>query len=144
MIHILTNFWPLPHSNSKNDFMDGPTYIQIPNHEILTDLRMYARGVLYNSVIFSPPQNARQVMKRTMVQITVYILGRSKLSASILYFAEPVKTSLWAIWAEQHAQYTWFLPQPSHEGNVPLNKSRDFSRDGYWLDKIIYKTEMKF
>ena len=86
--------------------MDGPTYIQIPNHEILTDLRMYARGVLYNSVIFSPPQNARQVMKRTMVQITVYILGRSKLSASILYFAEPIKTSLWAVWAEQHAQYT--------------------------------------
>ena len=64
---------------------------------------MYARGVLYNSVIFSPPQNARQVMKRTMVQITVYILEHSKLLVSVFYFAEPVKISLWAIWAEQHA-----------------------------------------
>ena len=25
--------------------------------------------------------------------------------------------SLWAVKAEQHAQYTWFLPQTSQEGN---------------------------
>ena len=34
----------------------------------------------------------------------------------VVYFADPVKTSLWAILAEQHAQYTWFLPQTSQRG----------------------------
>ena len=34
------------------------------------------------------------------------------------YFVEPIKTSLWAVWVEQHAQYTCFLPdQPGLEGN---------------------------
>ena len=28
------------------------------------------------------------------------------LLVPVVYFAEPVKTSLWAIWAEQHAKYT--------------------------------------
>ena len=27
------------------------------------------------------------------------------------------KTSLWAVWAEQQVQYTWFQPQTSQEGN---------------------------
>ena len=43
-------------------------------------------------------------------EITVYILGHSNLLVSVVYFAQPDKTSLWAVWAEQHAQDTSFLP----------------------------------
>ena len=32
---------------------------------------------------------------------SIYIRD-SKLSAPVFYFAEPVKTSLWADWTEQH------------------------------------------
>ena len=35
----------------------------------------------------------------------------------IVYFADPVKTSLSTIWEEQHAQYIQFLPQITQEGN---------------------------
>ena len=42
-----------------------------------------------------------------------YIYSDSKFLVPVDYFAKPVKTSLWAVWAEQHAQYTWFLPQTS-------------------------------
>ena len=45
-----------------------------------------------------------------------YIYYDSKLLASVVYFAEPVRISFWAVWAEQHAQYTWFQPQASQEG----------------------------
>ena len=38
-----------------------------------------------------------------------YIYLDIKLLVAIVYFVEPVQTSLWAIWAEQHAQYTSFL-----------------------------------
>ena len=34
-----------------------------------------------------------------------YIYSDSKLLVPVGYFAEPDKTSLWAVWAEQHAQY---------------------------------------
>jgi hypothetical protein len=35
-----------------------------------------------------------------------YIYQDSKLLASVAYFAGPVQTSLWAVLAEQYAQYT--------------------------------------
>ena len=41
----------------------------------------------------------------------------SKLLMLVVYFAEPIKTSLWAIWADQYAQNTWFLLKASQEGN---------------------------
>jgi hypothetical protein len=40
-----------------------------------------------------------------------YINDNSKLLAPVVYFAKPVKTSLMAVWTEQHAQYTRFLHQ---------------------------------
>ena len=42
---------------------------------------------------------------RFNVKTTVYIYMDSKVLAPAVYFAEPVKISLWAIWAEQHALY---------------------------------------
>ena len=44
-------------------------------------------------------------------QSTVHILGQKVLSACCLLCI----TSLWEVWAHQHAQYTWFLPQTSQE-----------------------------
>lgn len=32
-------------------------------------------------------------------------------------FADPVETTLFAVWIEQYAQSTWFMPQASQEGN---------------------------
>ena len=40
----------------------------------------------------------------------------SKLLAPVVYFAKTFKSSIWAAWAEQQAQYTWFLFQTSQEG----------------------------
>ena len=40
----------------------------------------------------------------------------SKFLAPVIYFADPIWTSLWAVWVEQHAQYIWFLLQTSQEG----------------------------
>ena len=31
----------------------------------------------------------------------------------VVYLDDPVITSWWTVWAEEHAQYIWFLPQPS-------------------------------
>ena len=45
----------------------------------------------------------------------LYMYYDSKLFAHGVYYADPVNTSVWAVWAEQHAQYTWFLPQTSQE-----------------------------
>ena len=39
-----------------------------------------------------------------------YIYHNSKLLASIVCFAKLFKTSLWAVWAEQHTLHIWFLP----------------------------------
>ena len=41
-----------------------------------------------------------------------YIYWDSKLLAPVIYFADSISTSLWAVWAEQHA---WFLPQTSQD-----------------------------
>ena len=38
-----------------------------------------------------------------------YIYYESKLLAPVVYFADPVETSLLAVWAEQNEHYTWFL-----------------------------------
>ena len=35
--------------------------------------------------------------------LTIYIHQNSKLLVPVVYFADPVKTSLWAVWAEQLA-----------------------------------------
>ena len=51
----------------------------------------------------------------------IYIYWDSKLLATVVYFAKPDKTSLWAVWAEQHAQNTWFLPKTSQEGNNQMH-----------------------
>ena len=48
---------------------------------------------------------------------TVYVYLDSKLLGPVVHFVKPVKTSLLDVWAEQNAQYTWFLPQTSQEGN---------------------------
>ena len=42
----------------------------------------------------------------------------------VVYFAELVKTGLWAVKAEAHASYTQFLPRPARKkSNVPKLKS---------------------
>ena len=43
-----------------------------------------------------------------------FVGSTNRFSWSHLY-AKPIKTSLWSIWVEQHAQYTWFLPKTSQE-----------------------------
>ena len=48
---------------------------------------------------------------------TVYGGTVSKLLAPIVYFAKPIKTSLWVIWTEQHVQYTLFLLHTRQEEN---------------------------
>ena len=40
------------------------------------------------------------------VMLAVLFLWGLGDSAPVVYFAEQVKTSLWSIWAQQHAQYT--------------------------------------
>ena len=46
------------------------------------------------------------------------------LLAPIVYFTKPLKTSLWAVWAEQNAHYTQnFRPRPA----VPYVKLRAYS-----------------
>ena len=57
-----------------------------------------------------------QDSQATQVRNHHYIYSDSKLLASVVYFAYPVKTSLWAVWAEQHTQYT--------ETNLPLNEAK--------------------
>ena len=55
---------------------------------------------------------------------TKYIYLDSKLLAPVVYFAKLVKSSLWAVWVEQHAPYTRFLPRPARkESNVPKLRS---------------------
>ena len=39
------------------------------------------------------------------------------LLALVAYFSKPVKTSLWAVWAEQLIQHTSSLAQTKQEGN---------------------------
>ena len=49
----------------------------------------------------------------------------NKLLATLVYFADPVQTSLWSVWAKQHAKDTSFPVQtrPARkETNVPLHK----------------------
>ena len=46
---------------------------------------------------------------------SIYIRTVSYVLASVIYSAKPVKTSLWAIWEEQHVQYNWFVPNTSQE-----------------------------
>jgi len=54
-----------------------------------------------------------------------YIYKDNKLLAPVFFFAELVKTNLWAICAEQYATYTRFLPRLARkEQNVQkLNSS---------------------
>ena len=56
---------------------------------------------------------------------TQYIYQDSKLLALVAYFAKPVKTSLWAVWEEQHAVTVNFISTPRlarKKLNVPLDK----------------------
>jgi len=47
------------------------------------------------------------LLKPVTGQELFFAVSNSKPAlASVVYFADPVKTSLWAIWAEQHAEYT--------------------------------------
>ena len=39
-----------------------------------------------------------------------YVYWDSKLLTPVVCFDELVETGLWAVWAEQHAVYTQFLP----------------------------------
>ena len=58
-----------------------------------------------------------------MVSDSQYKYEDSKLLAPVVYFADPVKTSLWAVWAEQHAASTlhFCLRRARKETNVPLH-----------------------
>ena len=56
----------------------------------------YTIYILFTVVCFAQKQS-----------ISTYILGN--ILAHVVYFAELVKTGLWAIWLQQHALYTWFL-----------------------------------
>ena len=56
----------------------------------------YIIYILFTVVCFAQKQS-----------ISTDILGN--ILAPVVYFAELVKTGLWAIWLQQHALYTWFL-----------------------------------
>ena len=55
-----------------------------------------------------------------------YIYQNSKLLEPVVYFADPVKTSSWAVLAEENEKSTWiffpYLDQPENKINVPLHK----------------------
>ena len=57
-----------------------------------------------------------------------YIHQNSKPLAPVIYFADQVWTCLWDIWAENYAQYTWFLSQIDQPGKKrmyqPLHKKK--------------------
>ena len=46
-----------------------------------------------------------------------YVYQDSRFLAPFVYFAITKPICLWAVLAEQHAQYIWFWPQTSQEGN---------------------------
>ena len=55
---------------------------------------------------------------------TLYIFEQQALNTCCL-LAKPVKTSFWAVWAEKHVLYSWYMPQTSQwekETNVPVYK----------------------
>ena len=56
----------------------------------------YIIYILFTVVYFAQKQS-----------ISTHILGN--ILAPVVYFAELVKTGLWAIWLQQYALYTWFL-----------------------------------
>ena len=61
---------------------------------------------------------AAHVLKIEIINcISQYICWNSKLLTSVVYFAKPLKTNLWAVWAEHHAQYIRFLPQTRQKEN---------------------------
>ena len=55
---------------------------------------------LYNEII----ENALDIY--ILYCSSQYIYYDSKFLAPVVYFAEPDQTILWAVWAEQHAQFT--------------------------------------
>ena len=56
----------------------------------------------------------------TTILTTVYIYLDSKPLAQIVCLTEIVHTGLWAVWAEQRAPPTQFLPRPAKkESNIP-------------------------
>ena len=64
-----------------------------------------------------------------------------------VYFADPVETSLWAVWPEQHAKLD-FCPRPARkETNVPLPgreaKSLMYNRNHYFGLGLIPKPKPK-
>ena len=59
---------------------------------------------------------------------TVYIYQNSKLFVPVVSFVELVKTSLWAVWVEQHETYTWFLPILARKESNTYTKSKMWLR----------------
>ena len=58
-----------------------------------------------------------------------------KYRFSIVNFTKPLKTSLWAVWAEQNAHYTQnFCPRPA----VPYVKLRAYSPNMYTVLTLAF------
>ena len=54
-----------------------------------------------------------------------YIYQDSKFLTPVVYSADLVSTSAWAVFATQHTQYNQFLLQTSQEGNVMYHYIRE-------------------
>ena len=52
------------------------------------------------------------------MEISETFVAFSETLTLVFYFAEPVVTSLCAVWEEEHAQFTCFLPLRTHSPNV--------------------------
>ena len=73
-----------------------------------------------HSFSLSYPILTHSILQPTACLCVHSIYQDRKLLAPVTCFAQLDKTSLWTLWAEQHASYTRFLPRPTRkEFNLP-------------------------
>ena len=92
----------------KSSFQSS-CHIMITHSSLGTGLKIHA----FSICTFSP----WLIFNGWTVGSTQYLYLYSKVLKPVFYFADLVQTSLWVFREEQHAQYIWFLPQTSQEGN---------------------------
>ena len=89
--------------------------------------QMYASVIIFILLVWRLPYSLRPLICRgcyaceidTCKWSTVYIYFRT-----VVYFADQVYTRFWAVRAEQHVQYIWFLPKTSQEENKAFRPNK--------------------
>ena len=86
------------------------------------------------------PLRARVHQLSQLGQGTQYRYQDSRLLAPVACFTKLVETGLWAIWVRGQCTVHSISAQTSQEA-IKCTKQRSYQR---WLEKTIYKMEMKF